>query len=289
MDLALRRTMQTAGRTVVFSAATVAVSLAALLLFPMAYLKSYAYGGITVVAAAALGALTILPALIVVLGDRVTGSRKPRGDGQGFWGRQAIRVMRRPGTRHCGGYRGTASHWERRFMHLRVGLIDDESFRTASAPGPSMTQSVRTSARERLTRPPSWSSGCPATTRHTGPRLMRLPRSCSTSASRTHVDGATGHYLLGIGGVPDLTTKRFETAGSTWFSIVPSENAISWQSERIVRDVRALDLGHPFLVTGPTARFVDSKDAVNAGGCPYALGADRACHVLVCCSRCSAA
>ena len=48
-DLAMRRTLRTAGRTVVFSAATVAVSLASLLLFPMTYLRSYAFAGIAIV------------------------------------------------------------------------------------------------------------------------------------------------------------------------------------------------------------------------------------------------
>ena len=94
LDLAMRRTLRTAGRTVVFSAATVAVSLASLLVFPMVYLRSFAYAGIVIVTFAALASLTVLPALIAVLGDRV-GSRRP-ATGEGFWGRQARRVMRRP-------------------------------------------------------------------------------------------------------------------------------------------------------------------------------------------------
>ena len=68
---ALRRTMAAAGRTVVFSAVTVALSMAALALFPIYFLKSFAYAGVATVCFAALGALLVTPALIVLLGERL--------------------------------------------------------------------------------------------------------------------------------------------------------------------------------------------------------------------------
>src|SRR6266516_1216476 len=68
---ALVTTMRTAGRTVLFSAATVAVALVALLVFPLYFLRSFGYAGIAVVALAAVGALVVLPALLAVLGRRV--------------------------------------------------------------------------------------------------------------------------------------------------------------------------------------------------------------------------
>src|SRR6266511_2589508 len=61
---ALVTTMRTAGRTVLFSAATVAVALVALLVFPLYFLRSFGYAGIAVVALAAVGALVVLPALL---------------------------------------------------------------------------------------------------------------------------------------------------------------------------------------------------------------------------------
>ncbi len=67
-DDAVIRTVETAGRTVLFSAATVAVSLAALLVFPMYFLRSFAYAGVAVVLVAAVGAVIVLPALLAVLG-----------------------------------------------------------------------------------------------------------------------------------------------------------------------------------------------------------------------------
>ena len=108
-DEALTQTMRTAGRTVVFSATTVALSLAAMVLFPMYFLKSFAYAGIATVALCAVAALVITPAAIVVLGDRLDsldvrrGIRRLRGRAeptptpvnQLFWYRWAKSVMRR--------------------------------------------------------------------------------------------------------------------------------------------------------------------------------------------------
>ena len=68
---ALVRTMATAGRTVLFSALTVALSLVAMVLFPMYFLKSFAYAGVAVVAFAAVAAVVVTPAAIVLLGDRL--------------------------------------------------------------------------------------------------------------------------------------------------------------------------------------------------------------------------
>ncbi|MFW0784479.1 MMPL family transporter [Gordonia sp. CPCC 206044] len=68
---AILTTMTTAGRTVAFSAVTVALSLAALAIFPMYFLRSFAYAGIGVVLVAVLAALILTPAILMVLGARV--------------------------------------------------------------------------------------------------------------------------------------------------------------------------------------------------------------------------
>jgi putative drug exporter of the RND superfamily len=70
-NTALVRTMTTAGRTVLFSATTVALSMAAMILFPMHVLKSFAYAGVATVAFAALAAVFVTPAAIVLLGGRL--------------------------------------------------------------------------------------------------------------------------------------------------------------------------------------------------------------------------
>lgn len=102
IEASLIRTMSTAGRTVAFSGLTVAVSLAGLLFFPLPFLRSMAYGGIGVVLFAAVAALTVLPALLAILGLRVTrrriwGRRRAPGESErGAWHAIARGVMRRP-------------------------------------------------------------------------------------------------------------------------------------------------------------------------------------------------
>lgn len=70
-DEALIRTMATSGRTVLFSAVTVALSMSATALFPMYFLKSFAYAGVATVAFVATASIVITPAAIVLLGPRL--------------------------------------------------------------------------------------------------------------------------------------------------------------------------------------------------------------------------
>ena len=96
---AIAATLATAGRTVLVSGLTVALALASLLIFPMGFLRSMGWGGMAAVLVAMLAALTVLPALLAVLGHRVNaiGWRgKDRPAGHGLWARLALSVMRRP-------------------------------------------------------------------------------------------------------------------------------------------------------------------------------------------------
>ncbi|MDA2892009.1 MMPL family transporter [Mycolicibacterium sp. BiH015] len=106
---AIKRTMTTAGRTVIFSATTVALSMSAMVLFPMHFLKSFAYAGVATVAFAAAAAVVVTPAALVLLGDRLDSLdvrklarrilRRPEPQPvpveQRFWYRCATSVMRR--------------------------------------------------------------------------------------------------------------------------------------------------------------------------------------------------
>jgi RND superfamily putative drug exporter len=86
-DEALIRTMATAGRTVLFSATTVALSMAVMVLFPMYFLKSFAYAGVATVAFVAAAAIVVTPAAIVLLGSRLNSLDARR---------LVRRVLRRP-------------------------------------------------------------------------------------------------------------------------------------------------------------------------------------------------
>jgi uncharacterized membrane protein YdfJ with MMPL/SSD domain len=103
---AMRRVLATAGRTVFFSSLTVAAALASLLVFPQRFLYSMGLGGSLVVLLAALISLTVLPAVLTLLGTRVNSlsphflrrraEADARPDEQGFWYRLSRFVMRRP-------------------------------------------------------------------------------------------------------------------------------------------------------------------------------------------------
>ncbi|HEX2315565.1 MAG TPA: MMPL family transporter [Thermomonospora sp.] len=101
---ALAATMATAGRTVLVSGVTVAISMGGLVLFPQIFLKSMGYGGVATVLVDMVAALTLLPALLAVLGPRINAlsvrrrrpARARATGGEGAWHRLAHAVMRRP-------------------------------------------------------------------------------------------------------------------------------------------------------------------------------------------------
>jgi RND superfamily putative drug exporter len=105
---AIAVTIRTAGRTVLFSGLTVAAAMSALLVFPQDFLRSLGYGGIAAVLIGVVTALTVLPAVLLLLGRRIDAGRVPRpgrrhrgravgvDDDHGAWARLAHAVMRRP-------------------------------------------------------------------------------------------------------------------------------------------------------------------------------------------------
>jgi RND superfamily putative drug exporter len=112
VEHAVARTVATAGRTVLVSGVTVALALCGLMLFQPVFLRSMGYGGVATVAVDVIAALTVLPALLAVLGSRVnalavrksvragTGSGttgvRNENETEGGWYRFAQAVMRRP-------------------------------------------------------------------------------------------------------------------------------------------------------------------------------------------------
>ena len=103
----IKRTLQTAGRTITFSSLTVAAAVASLVIFPQRFLYSMGIAGAMVALLAAALALTVLPALLSVLGPRVNAlaprrlaraaDRDARPAESGFWYRLSRFVQRRPG------------------------------------------------------------------------------------------------------------------------------------------------------------------------------------------------
>ena len=100
VEQAVVNTLQTAGKTVMFSGLTVAVVMVSMVFFPQYFLQSLAVAGFSAVTLAVLGAIIALPAVLAILGDRVNAVRIIRRDltpsSGGGWDRFARAVMRRP-------------------------------------------------------------------------------------------------------------------------------------------------------------------------------------------------
>ena len=103
-DDAIVATMATAGRAVVFSGTAVAIGLAMLLFMPLPFMRGFGIAGLLIPAVSLLAAVTLLPALLSVAGERLDGVRllprdwlEKRADHEsGFWPRLAAMIMRRP-------------------------------------------------------------------------------------------------------------------------------------------------------------------------------------------------
>ncbi|MEY2900374.1 MAG: hypothetical protein RL247_540, partial [Actinomycetota bacterium] len=100
VEQAVVSTLQTAGKTVIFSGLTVAVVMVSMAFFPQYFLQSFAVAGFSAVTLAVLGAIIALPAVLAILGDRVNSLRIIRRDltptTGGGWERFARAIMRRP-------------------------------------------------------------------------------------------------------------------------------------------------------------------------------------------------
>jgi putative drug exporter of the RND superfamily len=282
---ALLATMRTAGRTVLFSAATVAVALLALLVFPLYFLRSFGYAGIAVVALAATGALVVLPALLALLGRRVDSLRLPLGRrglaaGGGFWHRLATWVMRRPLPIALAVVAfllllGTP------FLRVSFGLPDDRVL-------PAHANSRQVSDAIRASFAADDAGALSVVANGIGdPRLHSLDiDGYATALSRldgvARVDALTGQYAGGrrlqgplaaggAGAAVPPAAQRFAAADGTWFSVVPNVDPNSPDGERLVRDVRALPAPLGAQVTGRSAQLVDTKASL-FGRLPLALG-----------------
>jgi putative drug exporter of the RND superfamily len=268
-DQAVIRTVATAGRAVFFSGLTVAVSLSALLVFPIAFLKSFAYAGIPVVALAGAGAVLFLPALMAVLGDRIDKVSLPtrrRLAVEGtFWHRTALAVMRRPlpiatATVLFLLFLGSP------FLHIAFGLPDDRVL-PASAATREVSDQIRTDYESNDTG--AVSVVLPDTDATADAEaLSAYAAQLSGLEGVARVDAATGIYLDGVQVAADASlTDRFlsEDAG-TWLSVVPAIEPVSEEGERLVETVRATPApgGGTSVVGGVSAQLVDIKDGIFA-------------------------
>ena len=261
---AVVRTVETAGRTIVFSAATVAVALATLLVFPLYFLRSFAYAGIGVVLIAMVSALVVLPAMLAALGHRVNAGRLPwakrtPSSVSALWAKIARVAMRRP---VLAGAPVVIMLVIAAIPLLRVefGTPDDRVLQATTdsrAVGDIMRAEFPADegkALELVTRDQADVSNYAA-------QVSRLPgvESVATS-SAVYVDGRGGGQ-----GDPSRTAS----SGAERLTVTTSYDSHSADGQALVADIRAMDM--PVLVGGEAAKLVDSKQAI-ADRLPLAAG-----------------
>jgi RND superfamily putative drug exporter len=275
VDDAIGVTLATAGRTVLFSSATIAVALAALMVFPLFFLRSFAYAGMAVVAVAAAGSLIVMPALLRVLGHRVNRLRVgPRRNvlpsSTGFWSRLAAFVMRRP-VLSALPVVAVLLTMAVPFLGVQFGVPDDRVIPAADSQARRVGDVLRADFASRDSE--ALTVVLPAVT---GPDDAARSDAVAGYATRVsglpdvaRVDAPTGTYVSGrqvAPGRPDLV------AGSAaGVRIVPSVGAYSSQAEHLVDAVRSVPAPGERLVGGPSAELTDTKSAV-ADRLPLAVG-----------------
>ncbi len=263
---AVVRSMRTAGRTVVFSAATVAISLSSLLVFRQAFLRSFAYAGVAVAALAAVASVVVLPALLAVLGPRINSlalfkRKKMSADAaeNGFWHRTALAVMRRPGRVAVLGVSALVLLGVP-FTNLTLGQSDHRVLpKDASARSALERISTDFSSRESGAAEVFVGNFDAANSADTT-ELQRYARELSALSGVARVDTVTGSFISGQQvAEPNAASRRFASTASTWLSVVPSIEPVSPKGEALVKSIRAVDSTFDTLVGGPSAQLVDSK------------------------------
>ncbi|WNI15607.1 MMPL family transporter [Actinacidiphila sp. ITFR-21] len=249
------RTLRTAGRTVLFSALTVAASLSAMLVFPQYFLRSFAYAGIAVVLLAAAAALIVLPASLVLLGNRVNAldlrkalRLKPSGDPGAGYARLARLVMRRAPLFAIGAVAGLLL-LGLPFLQVRFGSADDRQL-----PAAAESHVVQQHIRQEFPGSPDGAITVLAEGADVG-RLTDYDHRVAALPGVVRVDGP-------------FTTTGSDTA---YVTVLPRGEAVDTATQNLVKEIRAVPAGFHASVTGQAAILVDSKDAI-AQKLPWAAG-----------------
>lgn len=256
---AVSRTMATAGRTVAVSGILVGLSLSSLLIFPQVLLRSMGLGGAAAVAVAMIASLTVLPALLAVLGPKIDAGRLPwsrrrrvrtvtgavagaaaNSDDHGWWARVAHSVMRRP-VLYVVGVTATLLVLAAPLANLQFGGIDERAL-------PAGTESRVVS--ERLAGEFSDAAVQPIRVLVSDASLADAEGFATEIAAIPGVRGAT---VADNAGTSSIITVNYDGEPS------------SLQARGIVEDIRAADqpTGADVMVGGSSASVVDQLDSLS--------------------------
>jgi uncharacterized membrane protein YdfJ with MMPL/SSD domain len=246
---ALTRTLQTAGRTVLFSSLTIAAAVASLIVFPQSFLYSMGIAGAIVAVTAATLALTVLPALLTVLGPRVNAlapkrlqraaEREARPAERGLWYRLSHFVMRRPAPVAVASA-AVLIALGIPFTHVKFIQADARVL-----PPTASARQVDTALNRQF--PPN--------------RTSPLEVVVGAPAGSSQVKQLASR----IGSLPDVSAVATpQPAGphNALIAVAPIHAPLSSQTEQLVRDVRAIDAPVYVGVAGETASFVDLEHSL---------------------------
>ncbi|QNG17624.1 MMPL family transporter [Rhodococcus triatomae] len=234
---AVRTSLAAAGRTIVFSGATVAASLSVLFVFPFPFLSSFAYAGIAVVLTAVAGATVILPAALMLLGRRALARRDGPSASAARWGRLAAAITRRPLAGALGGVTvlvllGAPA------LGVVFGPPDDRVL-PASQPVRAVYDTIRA---DFLTEDADAVTVVPVATG---------PVDLADHAARVA-------ELPGVLRVDTLTS----VTGDSALRVLPTAAQLDRGADELVDDVRAIPSSHEVVVGGAPALLADYNDGV---------------------------
>ena len=267
LDEAIIKSIRTAGRTVVFSATTVALSVLALLAFPMMFLRSIAYACVGVILLATVCAVVVLPAILRILGSRVDslnlrrairpliGRRAPakaQAEEEGFWFRSSRLVMRRP-VAMGGAVLIVALVFAAPFSAIRLNFPDDRSLPT-TIESRSVGDVVRSEFPAQATSAMDVVLEAPASADQLDSyavALSQLPHVVAVKlATADYVDG----QRIGEKPVPD--------ANGAYLTVLPDVDAYSDAAHALLDQVRQTPSPGAVHVGGLTAENFETKDAL---------------------------
>ncbi|GAA1615675.1 MMPL family transporter [Kribbella sancticallisti] len=245
---AVATTMRTAGRTVAFSAATVAVALVTLTVFPLGFLKSMGLAGAVVSVVAAVSSLVVTPAVFGLWGAKLARRSRRTSGAEGRWYRLSQLVMRRPGL--------VAVTTAAVMVALAVPAL-----RAEWTPIDGTVVPTDLSARvvsDTVAQEYEGSGTTPVTA---------VVSTDDPAEAAAFADAASS-----VEGV-EVPAKAVDLGQNTWqVDLVVGGDAAGDVAQRAVADVRDLasDKGVDALVAGPAAEFVDQQAAI-AAGLPLAI------------------
>ena len=243
-------TTATAGRTVAFSGLTVAVALAALLVFDDPFLRSMAAGGIGVVLADVAAALTLLPVVLTLAGRRIPGRVPGAGDG-GLFAAVARVVRRRPVVVTVGVGAALAA------LALPFAGVEYADADARSLPPSSQARQLAELARTRFGEGSA-----------TDPVVVVATR--TVAPSERPALAAWAEQVRALPGVVAVAPRDLPTGVPPVLDVTPQGLSQGDTARALVAAVRALPSPVPVEVTGSAARLVDRQEALGDRA-PWAL------------------